>query len=672
MSTKTGELLPFVALLAGGLALVVVDIAGASGDGPPTHAAGSTRPRATARAANWALYWTVAFIALHAYWYLGGRVGFGDQVDPLPGAPSSLGDWIFYVVTGGMWVAGLVVPSALARPWGRRVPRRLLVWLMWIGCAVLVARGGSGLLDDALRFTGVVDGGLTGLSNKDVLGSADPSTYTMLSTVAIDSIFLAGGLLFGHAARLARDPRRRRLAPDADLDASGLRPAVGEEDRRRVPAVSTSLHRSNHQPESGFGRVWHAPQGGHMTEVRTAIVIGGGIAGPVAAMALQRADIEATVYEAHDTSAEGVGAAMMLAPNGLNALRVLDAADGVREIGTPSPRMIVKSGTGKRLAEFRDLSGLPTAQTVAREDLYRILYREATDRGVEIEHGRRLVAVEQDDDGVTAQFADGSEAEGDVLIGADGIGSTVRTLIDPAAPHPEYGGMVGFGSWLPDSGLEPTDGTYYMMFGKHGFFAYIVAEDRRTLWFANVPHDRQLSIADARAVPAEEWLELLRRTFAEDNSPALEILRRVDPSDLMTTGTKLALPTPKIWHRGRMIIIGDAAHAASTSSGQGASMAIESAIELARCLRDLPTVPEAFARYERLRRPRVEKVIAHGERTDNKKAPGPVGRVLRDLLMPPAMKLVARPRSMAWLFEHTIDWDAPAGMGAAARAPVNA
>jgi hypothetical protein len=189
-------------------------LAGAPGDGPPTRTAGSARERATARAANWALYWTVAFIALHVYWYLGGRVGFGDQVDPLPGAPSSPGDWIFSVVVFGMFAAGVLVPSAVARPWGRRVPRRLLVWLMWIGCLVLVARGGSGLFDDGLRFTGLVDSGLTGLSNEDVLGSADPSTSTMLSTVAIDSIFLAGGLLFGHAARLAGarppDPSRRR------------------------------------------------------------------------------------------------------------------------------------------------------------------------------------------------------------------------------------------------------------------------------------------------------------------------------------------------------------------------------------------------------------------------------------------------------------------------------
>jgi Protein of unknown function (DUF3995) len=192
--------------------------------GAATHAAGPTRARATARAANAAFVWTLAFIALHVYWYLGGRVGFGDQADPLPGAPSSLGDWIFTVVVAAMFVAGLAVPLALARPWGRRLPRRLLVWSMWIGCAVLVARGGFGLLDDILRFSGLADGGLTGLSNEEVLDSAHPSTSTIVSTVAIDSIFVAGGLFFGYAARLAGSAARTPGASSA---------LPGESSRRR-------------------------------------------------------------------------------------------------------------------------------------------------------------------------------------------------------------------------------------------------------------------------------------------------------------------------------------------------------------------------------------------------------------------------------------------------------
>lgn len=191
--------------------------------------------KAATRAAKAAFVWTLAFIACHVYWYLGGRVGFGDQANPIPPKSSShLGDvgwWIFAVVTGSMFAAGLVIPSALAWSWGRRLPRRLLVGLMWAGAFVLLARGGSGWVDDALRFSGLYDGGLTGLSTKDVLDSAHPTTYTKLSTISIDSIFFTGGVIFAYAARLAGAsvsatpsavPRGRRRG-----DSVGARRATG-------------------------------------------------------------------------------------------------------------------------------------------------------------------------------------------------------------------------------------------------------------------------------------------------------------------------------------------------------------------------------------------------------------------------------------------------------------
>lgn len=109
-----------------------------------------------------------------------------------------------------------------------------------------------------------------------------------------------------------------------------------------------------------------------------------------------------------------------------------------------------------------------------------------------------------------------------------------------------------------------------------------------------------------------------------------------------------------------MVLVGDSAHATSPSSGQGASLAVESAVQLARCLRDLPH-PEAFAAYEALRRERVEKIIAAAARTNSDKAAGPVARVLRDLFMPVAMKLLAKPEKMAWQYGYRIDWDAPVG-----------
>jgi len=109
-----------------------------------------------------------------------------------------------------------------------------------------------------------------------------------------------------------------------------------------------------------------------------------------------------------------------------------------------------------------------------------------------------------------------------------------------------------------------------------------------------------------------------------------------------------------------MVIIGDAAHAPSPTSGQGASMAAEDAVVLAKSLRDLPDVPQALAAYEGLRRKRVERIVAQGARTSSSKTPGPAGRVLRDLLLPVVFKFLVTDRSQAWIYRHHIDWDAPA------------
>jgi 2-polyprenyl-6-methoxyphenol hydroxylase-like FAD-dependent oxidoreductase len=111
-------------------------------------------------------------------------------------------------------------------------------------------------------------------------------------------------------------------------------------------------------------------------------------------------------------------------------------------------------------------------------------------------------------------------------------------------------------------------------------------------------------------------------------------------------------------------LIGDAAHATSPSSGQGASMAIEDALELARCLRDLPDVPRALTAYEGLRRARVERVVAIGKRTGDGKVAGPIGRVIRDLVLPMFLRREAHASSWGWLFERPLTWEARVEGGA--------
>jgi 2-polyprenyl-6-methoxyphenol hydroxylase-like FAD-dependent oxidoreductase len=391
--------------------------------------------------------------------------------------------------------------------------------------------------------------------------------------------------------------------------------------------------------------------------ISTALVIGGGIAGPVAAMALQKAGIDAVIYEAHPSRAYDAGGGLTLAPNGLDALDVIGMGNLVRPVGAPMTGIVMQDWKGRRLAEFGNPPGVPPMQFFYRRDLYQMLFQEAGRRGIRIEHGKRLVSTAETADGVTARFDDGTDASGDILIGADGIRSTVRRLIDASAPDPSYTGLISFGARVASPGVPSTEGKMLMSFGKHAFFGYQVLDDASAIWFVNLPHAEPLSVAQARQTPASEWLALLAAKFAEDQTSAARLIGRTDPCDLLIVGSMENMPRVPAWSRGRMVLVGDSAHAPSSSSGQGASLAIESAIDLARCLRDLPH-GQAFNAYEALRRPRVERVIKETTRKNSNKTAGPVGRVIFALAMRIFTKL-AKPEKMAWMFDYHIDWNSP-------------
>ena len=396
-----------------------------------------------------------------------------------------------------------------------------------------------------------------------------------------------------------------------------------------------------------------------MSRAKRALIIGGGVAGPVAAMALQRASIDGFIYEAYAGGADYAGAFLTFASNGLDALRAIDAHHLVLAEGFPTPRMTIQSGTGKHLGDVPNGGTLPdgtVSQTLKRADLYRALRDEAVRRGANIEYGKRLVDAETSPDGsVTAWFEDGTEAEGDLLIGADGIHSRTRRIIDPSAPGTRYIPVLNIGGYARDVRVQAEPGTFLMVFGKRAFFGYAVHPSGEVWWFANPPRADEPTGAELAAIGTEQWREMLMDLFAGDDSPAVEIIRST-PGNLAGWAT-YDLPSVPTWHRGSLVIIGDAAHATAPSSGQGASMAIEDAVVLSRCLRDLPDTRQAFAAYERLRRARVERIVAHGARTSNSKAAGPVVRVLRDLMMPLVLKRVARGGSLAWMHDYHIAWD---------------
>ncbi|WP_026924193.1 FAD-dependent monooxygenase [Glycomyces arizonensis] len=394
-----------------------------------------------------------------------------------------------------------------------------------------------------------------------------------------------------------------------------------------------------------------------MATVRTAAVIGGGIAGPVVASALRKAGVEATVYESHPTRSDGAGGTLALAPNGLAALEIVGAAEAVEAAAQPISRQAMAVGDSKHFA----LPGLPDVgplRIVHRSDLYRALHDRAAAHGVRTEYGKRLVDARESGDAVTALFEDGTSATADVLIGADGVHSAVRRLIDPAAPGPRFTGMLGF-EGLADFEPPVDRETMTFAFGKRAYYLYWREATGGTRWGANLPH-RPLSLTEARRTPNEEWMATLRTTYGED-TPGGELVRRTDPAGLQVVGALHMMPPVPHWHRGRMVLVGDAVHAPSNSSGQGASLAIESAIQLARCLRDFDRVREAYAAYERLRRPRVERIAAMAAKTNRAKAPGPVAQKIMPLLMPLFIKAAMNPeKTIGPAQRYRIDWDAPA------------
>ena len=406
-----------------------------------------------------------------------------------------------------------------------------------------------------------------------------------------------------------------------------------------------------------------------MVGIKTALVIGGGIAGPVAALALRKAGIAATVYEAYDAAAIDTGAMLTVAPNGLAALDVVGLADVVRAAGHDLHAMVMEKGSGKRLMTVEALPGLPPSCTILRRELVRVIHEGVVAAGIAVEYGKRLVAAEEGPDSVTAKFDDGSCATADVLIGADGIHSVVRTLIDPGAPGPQYTGLMSFGfgefsadGQLSDGGRGPIDAMHFAL-GKKSFYGYWTQPDETDAFFSNFPQEQPMSLAEARAVPKEEWLAKLRASHAGDR-PGERLFAATSVDKMLVAGPMERMPSVPLWHRDRMVLLGDSVHAPSSSSGQGASLAIESAVELARCLRDIDDVTAAFAAYEKLRRERVEKISEQAAKTNTGKTNGAAANFVFGLLMPILSRTILVPEKMFGpVHRFRIEWDArvPAG-----------
>lgn len=392
-----------------------------------------------------------------------------------------------------------------------------------------------------------------------------------------------------------------------------------------------------------------------------ALIIGGGIGGPVAAMALQRAGWETTVHEAYSSATKDHGAWLGVQVNGLDALRAIDADQPLLDAGVPTPRISFVNGAGKPLGSSSTGAPGPYADggiSMKRSDLHRVIHDEALRRGTDIRYSSKLVDAATTPAGVEAVFADGSTETADLLVGADGVRSRVRSIIDPASPPPRYVPVLNIAGFADAQVPGAEVGTLTMVFGREAFFGYLPVPDGQTWWFANPRHPQEPVGDEVAGVPDAQWRARLRSLFAVDDSPATDLVEAT--AGELGAWTTYDVPTVARWHDDDKVLVGDAAHATSPASGQGSSMAIEDAVVLARCLRDLP-VPAALAHFEAQRRPRVEKVVASGWKMSSDKSPSPVARTMRDLVMPVVMRRVAKRGGgpLSWARDHHVEWDSP-------------
>jgi len=362
-------------------------------------------------------------------------------------------------------------------------------------------------------------------------------------------------------------------------------------------------------------------------------VAGGGVAGAASAIALARAGAEVTVYEAHEDPAGTVGSFLSLAVNGLRALEFLGCLPQVQAAGFAVARQRMWAGNGKLLgdvARARPPGDPLHSVTLMRADLVTVLRDAATRAGATIITGQPLTGAD-----LRGDRAGGA----DLIVGADGIWSSARRVVDPAAPEPAYAGLYSV-SGVSDGLDWAGPGAWNMIFGRHGAFIYLPAPDGTIWWSAQV--SAKAPPQDLAGIGPDELATVFRR-----EQQAVAILGGAHTVHAATLHHVLA-PVRR-WHGSDIVLIGDAAHPAG--AGQGASMAIEDAVELARQLGRPGTVAGALARFDAARRDRAGKMAKTAAANRDAKTAGPVSATLRNLIMPVMFGRFYE-RATGWLYDY--------------------
>ena len=338
---------------------------------------------------------------------------------------------------------------------------------------------------------------------------------------------------------------------------------------------------------------------------RTAIVIGAGLGGLSAAIALRKAGFVVDVYEkAHEL--KEVGAGIVLYPNAIQALRKLGVYDAVAEAGSFGRHGKYMTPSGKTLVEMDlfDVGMDKEAIAIHRADLQGILAERLGEGRIHL--GKQL--REFDDKGeVTAHFIDGASATAHLLVGADGLHSAVRKQYVNDG-EPIYSGCFAWRGVVTGevAALPPDSGM--MIFGAGEQFGAMRIGQGRIYWFA--------TIVDKKGAQGRTRKKDILHYFEDWTSPAPELIKMTEPEEILTHDLYDRKPISD-WGKGVVTLLGDAAHPMVPFIGQGGCQALEDSIALGASLKEAPTFASGLRRYENLRKTRTAAFVKQSRRAMN-------------------------------------------------------
>jgi 2-polyprenyl-6-methoxyphenol hydroxylase-like FAD-dependent oxidoreductase len=365
---------------------------------------------------------------------------------------------------------------------------------------------------------------------------------------------------------------------------------------------------------------------------RRALVIGGGIAGPATALFVARAGIEPVVFEAYPRKDDIVGG-FQIAPNGMRVLAALGLDARLVAAGATSSQMVFRNHRGREIGRIQPHATAP-ALNLERTALIAALRDEIVARSIPVHYERRLAELTVAGREIVARFEDGTTEAGDFVIGADGVHSRVRRSMFPDAALPRDTDMLSIGGFCTHE-LDPRDAdTITFLVGRMHQFGY-ASFGRGSAWWCHAHPESAAERAALLAMSPDELRDVMLARYRGWAEPVERLVRATEGWVRVPIYDVPALST---WHRERVVLVGDAAHAMSPAGGQGASMALEDAMLLGKLLADESApLARVFAQFEAARKPRVEPMIAQAYANDRRtlKRLGPVAAWARDRVMMP-------------------------------------